>query len=82
MKAYNKAKYNDITPINAIYSQHKENQEYKCNFRGNNKPHNFKPEENKNNYCKEPRYITNYTKLYTKEEAEQFYNFLVDTDSE
>ena len=37
MKAYHKPSNDDITPTNAIYSQHKANHEYKCNFRGNNK---------------------------------------------
>ena len=52
-----------------MYSQHKAKHEYKCNFRGNNKSHNSKPEENKNNqalecyYHNEPHYITNCTKF-------------------
>ena len=68
-KAYHEPRYSDITPINVIYSQHKEIHEYKCNFRGNNKSHNFKPQEHKNNqalecyYCNEPHYITNYMKF-------------------
>ena len=36
MKAYHEPRYDGITPINVIYSQHKANHEYKCNFRGNN----------------------------------------------
>ena len=69
MKACHKPRYDDITPINAIYSQHKANHEYKHNFKGNNKSHNLKPEENKNNqalecyYCYEPYYITNCMKF-------------------
>ena len=135
MKASHKPRYNDITPNNVIYSQHKAKHEYKYNIRGNNKWHNSKPEENKNNqalecyYCNGPHYITNCTKFkadkdkyklkthqvrkkylerirqriqkknvssnktaldndpkidqgYTKEEAEQLCDFLVDTDSE
>ena len=68
-KAYHKPRYNDITPINVIYSQNKTNHEYKHNFRGNNKSHNSKPEENKNNqalecyYCIETHYINNCTKV-------------------
>ena len=56
-------------PINVIYSQSKANNENKHNFIGNNKSHNFKPEENKNNqalkcyYCNKPHYITNHTKF-------------------
>ena len=52
-----------------MHSQQKANHEYKHNFRGNNKSHNFKPEENKNNqalecyYCNEPHYITNCLKF-------------------
>ena len=67
-KAYHEPRYDDIKPINVIHSQHKVNYEYKHNFRGNNKSHNFKPEENKNNqalecyYCNELHYITNCTK--------------------
>ena len=69
MKAYHEPRYDDITPINVIYSQHKANHEYECNFRGNNKSHNFKPEEKKNNqalgcyYCNKPHYITNCMKF-------------------
>ena len=69
MKVYHKSRYNGITPINAIYSQHRANHEYKHNFRGNNKSQNLKPEENKNNqalkcfYCSEPHYIANCTKF-------------------
>ena len=68
MKAYHKPRYDDIIPINAIYSQHKANHEYKHNLRGNNRSHNSKP-ENKNNqalecyYCNEPNYITNCMKF-------------------
>ena len=67
-KAYHKPRYDYITDINVIYSQHNANHEYKCNFRGN-KSHNFKPEENNNNqalecyYCNKPHYITNCTKF-------------------
>ena len=53
MKAYHKPRYNDIMPINVIHSQPKVNQEYRQNFRGNIKSHNFKPEENKNNHALE-----------------------------
>ena len=69
MKPYHEPRYDDITHINAIYSQHKANHEYRCNFRGNNKSYNFKPEENKNNqalkcyYCNKQDYITNCTKF-------------------
>ena len=69
MKTYHEPRYNEITCINVIHSQHEVNHEYKCSFRGNNKSHNFKPEENKNNqalkcyYCKELHYITNCTKF-------------------
>ena len=69
MKAYHEPRYDDITPISAICSHDKANHEYKCIFRDNNKSHNSKPEENKNNqaleccYCSEPHSITNYMKF-------------------
>ena len=68
-KLYHESRYDDITPINTIYSLHKVNYEYKHNFRGNKKQQNFKPEESKNNqtlechYCNEPYYITNCVKF-------------------
>ena len=45
------------------------NHEYKCNYKGKNKSHNLKSEENKNNqslecyYCNEPHYIASCIKF-------------------
>ena len=59
------ARYNNITPISAIYCPNKANNKYKHSFRGNNKSHNSKPEENMINQALEcypsVKYISSLT---------------------